>query len=729
MTLSADAPRPGVRRGRAPRYDADFTDTPRSAAGCAPPCGTRLAATFTPGARVLELGCGTGEDAAGWRGAACRVVATDASPGMLRRAAAKVAAAAAVAHLSHFARLDLRPDALEQATRVRRRLLAISARINCVADRRPLARRARRRVRRAGRCGRWCVMGPLCPWEIGLASAARRPARAVRRFARARRPCRRGATLPVWYPSPRTARRGARPCFAARAVGEGIGIAAAAVVPGAPRRAPAARVRGALARALNAASAPLPAYVVPTTISRCSNATMMRRRLWRACAAPARFLLFQRHRYDRLVLEHVAGSPIVVLPEVFNPSCFAPVTFLVVSSGRAARPPGARCSTWAPARASAAVAAARRAGCVVAVDINPRRCAARASMRCSTASRTAWTSARATSSRRSSGERFDVVLFNPPYYRGTPRDALDRAWRAPRPDRALRRRAARPPRARAGRRSWCCPATANRTLPRRVLGAPGMFAQRSRDERTMIKQTLYCISSRRAMLILYNPPSSPPQAGAADVAAGAGRGARGRARRTAIVDGNLEPDPLAALDRVDPRHGADVLGVTVMPGPQLSDAVPLCRELKARHPRPDHRLGRLLPDPALRGRACARLRRLRRPRPRRGGIPGADRRAARAATTRPHCSAWPIALPGRDERDRPTTSRRSRIPTSCRTSRTTGSTSPRYVRPTFMGRRTLPHHSSYGCPFLCNFCAVVNMVNGRWLAQSAERTANVRARW
>ena len=48
----------------------------------------------------------------------------------------------------------------------------------------------------------------------------------------------------------------------------------------------------------------------------------------------------------------------------------------------------------------------------------------------------------------------------------------------------------------------------------------------------------------------------------------------------------------------------------------------------------------------------------------------------------------------------------------------------RYARETFMGRRTLPHHSSYGCPFFCNFCAVVNMVDGRWLAQSAERTAN-----
>jgi hypothetical protein len=48
-----------------------------------------------------------------------------------------------------------------------------------------------------------------------------------------------------------------------------------------------------------------------------------------------------------------------------------------------------------------------------------------------------------------------------------------------------------------------------------------------------------------------------------------------------------------------------------------------------------------------------------------------------------------------------------------------------YVRATFMGKRTIAHHSSYGCPFFCNFCAVVNMVNGRWRAQSAERTARV----
>jgi hypothetical protein len=47
----------------------------------------------------------------------------------------------------------------------------------------------------------------------------------------------------------------------------------------------------------------------------------------------------------------------------------------------------------------------------------------------------------------------------------------------------------------------------------------------------------------------------------------------------------------------------------------------------------------------------------------------------------------------------------------------------RYVRRTFLGSRTLGYHSSYGCPFFCNFCAVVNLVNGKWYPQTAAQVA------
>jgi hypothetical protein len=47
----------------------------------------------------------------------------------------------------------------------------------------------------------------------------------------------------------------------------------------------------------------------------------------------------------------------------------------------------------------------------------------------------------------------------------------------------------------------------------------------------------------------------------------------------------------------------------------------------------------------------------------------------------------------------------------------------RYLLPTCLGRRTAAHNSSFGCPFACNFCAVVAMSSRRWLAQSPARVA------
>lgn len=44
----------------------------------------------------------------------------------------------------------------------------------------------------------------------------------------------------------------------------------------------------------------------------------------------------------------------------------------------------------------------------------------------------------------------------------------------------------------------------------------------------------------------------------------------------------------------------------------------------------------------------------------------------------------------------------------------------RYAAKTFLGSRTYNHHSSQGCPYVCNFCAVTNVAQGRWLADTAD---------
>ena len=223
-------------------------------------------------------------------------------------------------------------------------------------------------------------------------------------------------------------------------------------------------------------------------------------------------------------------------------------------------------------------------------------------------------------------------------------------------------------------------------------------------------------------LLLYNPPSSAQRKPVLPMSLLALGAVLEGQHNYQIIDGNLAADPLAALDQAIQQTGAGVLGVTVMPGPQLHNAVPVCKALKARHPQLTIVWGGYFPsqhyDVCLRAEyvdyvvlshgeyvfkgLLDALASGSDPTP----LPGLAYRhpvsgeiAANPQAPIPH----PDRLP-----DFPY----QRVDV------------PRYIRPTFMGSRTLPHHSSYGCPFFCNFCAVVNLVNGRWLAQSATRTAN-----
>ncbi len=140
--------------------------------------------------------------------------------------------------------------------------------------------------------------------------------------------------------------------------------------------------------------------------------------------------LFQGHRYNRLVLEWIGPEPLLVLPQVFNPRLLRTGELLVKLLDGALVPRGSTVLDMGTGSGVGAVFASRWADRVVAVDLNPE------AVRCARINVLIHHLEDRVEVLQGDlfdpvpGRRFDVVLFNPPYYRGEPRDNLDRAWRS-----------------------------------------------------------------------------------------------------------------------------------------------------------------------------------------------------------------------------------------------------------------------------------------------------------
>ena len=188
-------------------YDTDFTET-LLARWLREAVWSVLDDAFAPGDHVLELGCGTGEDAVWLAQHGVRVTATDASLAMLDTAQRK-AMAAGVSELIDFAAFDLAAAASDRLPFTDHRLPFTGAfsnfgPLNCLPDRRPLAAALSRWLQPGGKVV-LVVMGPICPWEIGWHMIHGQPGAAFRRFrGGVKAHVGNGATIPVWYPSPRT---------------------------------------------------------------------------------------------------------------------------------------------------------------------------------------------------------------------------------------------------------------------------------------------------------------------------------------------------------------------------------------------------------------------------------------------------------------------------------------------------------------------------------------------
>jgi len=136
-------------------------------------------------------------------------------------------------------------------------------------------------------------------------------------------------------------------------------------------------------------------------------------------------------RYGRLTLEMIDGVPLIVLPQVFNPVLLRTGAFLAraitrLPLGDASTPTVLDMGTGSGV---GAVFAARRGARVIAVDINAE------AVRCARINALLNHLDDRIEVRHGdlfapvAGQKFDLVLFNPPFFRGAPSDNLDHAWR------------------------------------------------------------------------------------------------------------------------------------------------------------------------------------------------------------------------------------------------------------------------------------------------------------
>jgi release factor glutamine methyltransferase len=157
-------------------------------------------------------------------------------------------------------------------------------------------------------------------------------------------------------------------------------------------------------------------------------------RLW--LRWPIRFVLwlkrpFLLHRVRRHTLERIEDVPLVVWPDVLNPVVFRTGEWFAVSLRCLIRDAkGKRALDMGTGSGACAIFAAR-AGCrVTAVDVNPE------AVRCAHINVMLNRLEQQVEVREGdlfgpvAGERFDLVLFNPPFFRGQPKTLFDLAWRS-----------------------------------------------------------------------------------------------------------------------------------------------------------------------------------------------------------------------------------------------------------------------------------------------------------
>jgi SAM-dependent methyltransferase len=157
----------------------------------------RFAACFAPGSSLLELGCGTGEDAIHLAKSGHRVLATDASPRMIECARRK-AEAAGLADRIRFQVALMESLSPVLSGEIFDGVYSNFGAVNCVPDLAALAGSLAPRLAPNAPLV-WVIMGRFVPWEMAWYLLRGNPRRAFRRMGRDGSEWR---GLTIHYPTP-----------------------------------------------------------------------------------------------------------------------------------------------------------------------------------------------------------------------------------------------------------------------------------------------------------------------------------------------------------------------------------------------------------------------------------------------------------------------------------------------------------------------------------------------
>jgi len=188
-----------------------------------------------------------------------------------------------------------------------------------------------------------------------------------------------------------------------------------------------------------------------------------------------------------------------------------------------------------------------------------------------------------------------------------------------------------------------------------------------------------------------------------------------------IVDGNREKDPWIKIEKHLKEGGFSYFGSTVMPGPQLRQAIPITKKIRECYPDIVNIWGGYFAanqfnvclesnfvDFVINGPGDVAFPELLESLENKTSYTGIKNLIYKDKTGK-LIKTPKISLVKQDE-----------LPDLPYKKLNEFYDIPGYLRPTHLGKKTIAYHSSIGCPFTCSFCAVVPIYEARWKGKSAQ---------